>query len=268
MDGYIGVFDSGVGGLTVVKEIIQILPYEDVVYLGDTARVPYGTKSPETVSRFSLQCLKFLSNYPLKVVVVACNTVSSTSLDVLKDNTDVPIIDVIKPGASSAVMSTRTGKIAVIGTKATISSMAYVRAIHNIDNSITVYQKACPLFVPIVEEGLQDDEIALIVARRYLNYLLDKDIDTVVLGCTHYPLLKGVIRKVFSNDVQLIDSAYQTSIAVSEKLNEMSALRNVSREKPEHLFYVTDIPNDFQRVATNFLGWDYVYVKKVSIDEE
>jgi len=268
MDGYIGIFDSGVGGLTVAKEVFQILPYEDVVYLGDTARLPYGAKSPETVQRFALQCLSFLSTFPLKIVVVACNTVSSTALDILKEKADVPIIDVIGPGANAAVKSTRTGCIAVIGTKATISSEAYIRVIHSIDKDIIVYQQACPLFVPIVEEGWQNDEIALIVAHRYLDYLLDKNIDTVVLGCTHYPLLKSVLREVFGDSVNLIDSAYQTGLTVHNMLKSTGNLKKKKDRKPERLFYVTDIPNDFNKIATNFLDYDTIDVEKVDITGE
>jgi len=268
MDGYIGIFDSGVGGLTVAKEIFQLLPYEDVVYLGDTARVPYGTKSPETVRKFALQCLSFLSKFKLKLIVVACNTVSSTAIDILKENTDIPIIDVIGPGANAAVESTKTDCIAVIGTKATISSDAYIKAIHSINKDIIVYQQACPLFVPIVEEGWQNDEITLTVAHRYLDYLLDKNIDTVVLGCTHYPLLKSVLRKVFGDGVNLIDSAYQTGLTVHNLLKSTGNLKEEEKRRPEKLFFVTDIPKDFQKIATNFLDLDTIDIEKVDITGE
>ncbi|MGQ9706929.1 MAG: glutamate racemase [bacterium] len=268
MREYIGIFDSGIGGLTVAKEVFQLLPYEDVVYLGDTARLPYGSKSPETVRRFALQCLSFLSKFKLKLIVVACNTVSSNALDILKDETEVPIIDVIKPGVDAAIESTKTGCIAVIGTKATILSNSYINLIYSINKDIIVYQQACPLFVPIVEEGWQNDDIALTVAHRYLEYLLDKNIDTVVLGCTHYPLLKGALKKVFGKGVNLIDSAYQTGLAVRNLLKSKGILKDKGESKPERLFFVTDIPNDFQKIATNFLDCSKIDIEKVDITGE
>lgn len=262
----LGIFDSGLGGLTVVKEVMQIIPYESVVYLGDTARVPYGTKSRETVERFATEILTFLNQFNLKMLVVACNTVSSVALDRLKEMTDIPVIGVIEPGARASVKATETGNVAVIGTKTTIQSKEYIRIIHSLNPRIIVHQKACPLFVPLIEEGWYEDELAETIARRYLEHLLDKNIDTVVLGCTHYPLIKSTIRKVFGEDITLIDSAYETASLVREELKDKDILTGPENGEVEHRFFVTDIPNDFYKIARTFLEMDDISVEKVEID--
>jgi len=265
-EGVLGIFDSGLGGLTVVKEVQQIMPYESVVYLGDTARVPYGTKSKETVERFASEILTFLSNFNLKMIIAACNTVSSVAIDRLRSMTDIPITGVIEPGAKSAVRSTKTGNVAVIGTKTTVLSREYIRIIHSLNPDIIVHQKACPLFVPLIEEGWYDDELAEIIARRYLEELHDKNIDTVVLGCTHYPLMKSTIRRIFGENTTLIDSAYETASTIRGELEEKSLLRGPDEGAGEYRFFVTDIPNDFYKIARTFLEVDEIDVEKVVID--
>src|SRR4030042_3951049 len=186
----IGVFDSGIGGLTVLKEIVKEMPSEDTIYLGDTARVPYGIRSPEIVTRYSLENTKFLFSKDIEILVVACNTASSISLDAIKNSVSIPVIGVIEPGAKAAVRATSNKKIGVIGTEATVKSNSYTKAIKGIDRSIEVFSCSCPLFVPLVEEGWTEGEIASLTAKRYLDGLKGKGIDTLVLGCTHYPLLK------------------------------------------------------------------------------
>ena len=201
----IGIFDSGVGGLTVVGKVQEILPNEDLIYFGDTARVPYGTKSKETVTKFSVENVEFLMGHNVKLVIVACNTASSLSLDFLKRCFRVPVIGVIEPGAREAVSATRNDRIGVIGTNATVSSGAYETAMKRIDKKLKVFAASCPLFVPLVEDGWMDRRVAYDVASIYLKPLKAKGVDTLILGCTHYPLLKNVIRKVMGADVMLVD---------------------------------------------------------------
>ncbi|MCX8010152.1 MAG: glutamate racemase, partial [Ignavibacteria bacterium] len=200
----IGIFDSGIGGLTVVKEIINLLPNENLIYFGDTARVPYGNKSNETIKHYSIQNTKFLLHHNVKMIVVACNSASSIALDVVSNYTDIPVIGVIKPGALSAVANTKNKRIVVIGTHATISNKAYEKEITNLNGNVQVMGKACPLFVPIVEEGWQNNEIAFLTAKEYLAPLKKFYFDTLILGCTHYPLLKKVIQRVVGEEVTLI----------------------------------------------------------------
>lgn len=265
-EGVIGIFDSGVGGLTVAKEVFSRLPYEDTVYLGDTARLPYGNKSEETVRRFALECLGFLSRFDLKLVVVACNTASSVAMDVLQEKSPVPIVGVVNSGALGAVETTKTKQVGVIGTKTTIASRAYFDAIHRLDDSATVFERACPLFVPLVEEGWYADEVAYLIAKRYLDPLLDRGIDTLVLGCTHYPLLKPVIREVMGSGVKLIDSAYQAAVEVEQILKEQGELSPKRKESSGRLFFVTDIPHDFNKVACTFLDQEHIDVQLAEIE--
>jgi glutamate racemase len=192
----IGIFDSGVGGLTVVKQIFRRLPNEEIVYLGDTARVPYGTKSPETIKRFAVENADFLMKFKVKLIVVACNTVSSTSMDILREKFSIPIVGVIKPGAEKAVQITRNNKVGIIGTYTTVKSKAYEKEIRHFSRDVETVSKACPLFVPLVEEGWLKEEITFSIVKKYLKPLMAKKIDTLILGCTHYPLLKSVISKV------------------------------------------------------------------------
>lgn len=260
----IGVFDSGIGGLTVLKEIIRELPDESTIYLGDTARVPYGIRSPETVTRYSFENTKFLSTKDIKLLVVACNTASSVSLDAIKSITSIPVIGVIEPGAKAAVTATKNKKIAVIGTEATVNSNSYTRAIKAIDESIEVFGFACPLFVPLVEEGWTEGDIAAMIATKYLDGIKGEGIDTVVLGCTHYPLLKRVITRIVGEDVNLIDSAIETSGEVKTILKVL----DLNREEKGMLFrefYVTDSTERFLKVGENFLGQKIKRIEKIAV---
>jgi glutamate racemase len=262
----IGIFDSGVGGLTVLKEVVKALPQEDTIYFGDTARVPYGTKSPETVTRYALQVTSFLMERDIKLLVVACNTASAVSLETLEDKFSIPIIGVIEPGAKRAVSVTRSGKVGVIGTAATIQSSAYAKAIKKINGDIQVLTRACPLFVPLAEEGWVDNEVARLTARIYLQELRDAGVDTLVLGCTHYPLLKGIISEVMGDAVQLVDSAEETARTVGQILEESGLLRP-SSENGNHHYYVTDVPAGFIRVGNRFLGGRLGDVYQVNLED-
>ncbi len=249
----IGIFDSGLGGLTVQSEITKLLPGEDTIYLGDTARVPYGTKSGETVTRFSLEIADFLLSMNVKLLVVACNTASAYSIDALSDKLDIPVVGVIKPGAKRAMEATASKKIGVIGTEGTIRSSAYQEAVGELDPDILVRAKACPLFVPLAEEGFLDTQVTELVAEDYLIEFVD-NIDTLVLGCTHYPLLKGVISRTLGPGIRLIDSAVATALEVSHILEEGGLLHGDERgEGATHRFFVTDSPKRFLSVGRNFL---------------
>ncbi len=263
----IGIFDSGVGGLTVLKEVVKVLPQEDTIYLGDTARVPYGTKSPETVTRYALQVTSFLVKRDIKLLVVACNTASAVSLAALTGHFSIPIIGVIEPGARRAASVTRSGKIGVIGTAATIQSSAYAKAIKRINREIEVVTRACPLFVPLAEEGWVDNEVARLTARTYLHGLKEEGVDTLVLGCTHYPLLKGIIAETMGEGVQLVDSAEETARSVAETLRGKDLLRPAS-ERGNHHYFVTDVPAGFIRVGNRFLGGRLGDVYQVNLEED
>lgn len=260
-DYSIGIFDSGIGGLTVLKEVCKILPNENIIYLGDTARVPYGIRSAETVTKYSFECINFLLKKNIKLIVVACNTVSSVSLEEIKKRVEVPVIGVIEPGAKAATSITKNRKVGVIGTEATIKTKAYTNAIKTIRNEVEVYELACPLFVPLVEEGWTDDIIAKLTAERYLSAMKSKDIDTIVLGCTHYPLLKKVIEEVMGN-VNIVDSAIETSKAVKNILYN----KNLFRDRdtlPEKKFFVTDSPDKFVILGERFLHEKIYNIEKI-----
>jgi len=252
MQKAIGIFDSGVGGLTVLKELMAVLPQENTIYLGDTARVPYGIRSPETVTRYSFENTQFLLSQEIKMLVVACNTASAISLDAVKREFPLPVLGVLEPGARAAVAATRTGKIGVIGTEATIGSGAYEKAVRSISPGIEVFSQACPLFVSLVEEGWTDNDVAELVARRYLETLRDRGIDTLVLGCTHYPLLKKVIARVVGGGITLIDSATETAREVAEVLAKLNWIRP-DRGEVVRRYFVTDSPSRFERVGKLFL---------------
>jgi len=256
----IGVFDSGVGGLTVLRALSQTLPHEDIIYLGDTARVPYGTKSKATVARFSVQCFNFLKRHKVKLGIVACNTASSWAIQDLKRAFKFPILGVIKPGVKEASKKTRNNKIGVIGTKATIGSMSYVDGLKRINDKTRVYQKACPLFVPLVEENELSSHITKAIAKKYLAELNDKGIDTLILGCTHYPLLKNVIKTIFNRNIIVVDSSISISTAVKNFLvrKKMSNRRD---NRGDINFFVTDDPGSFQKVSSIFLKRDIMAVK-------
>ncbi len=267
----IGIFDSGIGGLTVLKEIIKVLPFEKTIYLGDTARVPYGIKSAETIKRYALEDANFLINQGIKLLVVACNTASSISTPFLREKLDIPIVEVIWPGAKKAVASSRLGKVGVIGTEATIRSRAYASQIKSINNDIEVISKPCPLFVPLVEETWEDgeDELCLrklktITVQRYLKELKEKGIDTLVLGCTHYPLLKETIDRFMGEKVNLIDSAEETAQEVLKVMEEMELCHH-SNIKGSCKYFVTDAPARFVELGKRFLGTELEEVKQVEV---
>ena len=257
----IGIFDSGVGGLTVAKEIIRQLPNENIVYFGDTARVPYGIKSPQTVIRFSIENILFLLKQDVKLICVACNTVSSFALPVIKNHFRVPIIGVITPGVREAVYVSKNKRIGVIGTKGTIKSRTYETEIKQLDPKAKVTAVACPLFVPFVEEGWLSGEVVLSVARNYLKPFKDAGVDTVILGCTHYPLLKPVIQEALSKNVTLIDSARQVAFEVKKILASEDMLNRGKGGK--HKFYVSDNPEWFSSLAQRFMGRKLMNAKKV-----
>lgn len=249
--GAIGIFDSGVGGLTVYRAIAARLPMEPVVYLGDTARVPYGTKSPETVIRYARACAQLLLARNIKILVVACNTASAFAVETLQKELAIPVIGVVEPGALAAVNATRTGTIGVIGTAGTVASGAYPRAIQAERPTARVRQQACPLFVPLAEEGWVTGPVPEAIAERYLAELLAEDIDTLVLGCTHYPLLKATIVGVAGTAVSLVDSAQATAEAVATVLDAAPQLRSTTTRDAQ--FLVSDDPENFRRAGRIFL---------------
>ena len=248
----IGIFDSGIGGLTVLHALAQALPTEELIYLGDTGRFPYGTKSAETIVRYSIESCDFLIDKGIKALVVACNSASATALATLRARYRVPVVGVIEPGARAAVARTRTGKVGVIGTEATIASGAYTQALRSLHDRLEIYTRACPLLVPLAEEGWTDGPIATEVAGAYLASLTKSGIDTLILGCTHYPLLRGVIAAAMGPAVGLVDSAEETAREVAELLAP-HALRRPSGTGLDS-FFVTDVPDRFIRVGQRFLG--------------
>ncbi|MBI3250030.1 MAG: glutamate racemase [Deltaproteobacteria bacterium] len=248
----IGIFDSGVGGLTVLQQIARLLPRELLVYLGDTARYPYGSKSSEVVTQYSCENTDFLMDRGLKMLVVACNTASAVALPTLRERYALPVIGVIEPGAHEACRRSQNRRIGIIGTKATISSGAYTQALRTIDPSVEVYSRACPLFVPLVEEGWVDNEVARATIAVYLGSLKHSGIDTLILGCTHYPLLKRAIASFLGPSVGLVDSAEQTATAVSDALASAGLLRRKGAGSAS--FFVTDEPDRFVKVGAPFLG--------------
>ncbi len=261
----IGVFDSGVGGLTVVKRLIASLPNESIVYFGDTARVPYGSKSNETVIEYSIQNTKFLLHKNVKAVVVACNTASSIAIEVLKKEFDVPIIGMIEPGAISAIRNTMNNKIGVIGTRATINNRAYSNQLLKLNTQLNVFEKACPLFVPLAEEGWIEHRATHEIAEEYLNELRQKEIDTLILGCTHYPILSKVIQEVIGKNVKLIDSGVAASEIVRQEIERIGLSTN-SSAKGNISLYVSDISTNFKSIAELFLGQSVNEIIKVDIE--
>ena len=250
----IGVFDSGLGGLTVVRQLRRSLPREDIVYLGDTARVPYGTKSPSTVIRFAMEDTHFLLQQNVKAVVVACNTASAWALPALEREFRVPVFGVILPGARAALEASRRGRIGVIGTNATIRSQAYNKAILARNDSARVFARACPLLVPLVEEGRLRHRITDLALREYLRPLLRQRIDTLVLGCTHYPLLKPAIARIVGRRVALVDSAESCAQFVRERLEHLDLLARKRRRAGSVQPFVTDEVERFDEMADRFLG--------------
>ena len=265
----VGVFDSGVGGLTVAREIMRQLPNEKIVYFGDTARVPYGSKSKETILKYSRQIIRFLKTKGVKAIVVACNTASALALEEIRDEIDMPIIGVVKPGAKVAVEKTVNKRVGVIATEATISSGLYTDYIKAQDADVTVYSKACPLFVPLVEEGWLKDSVTEEVARRYLEELKEQNIDTLVLGCTHYPLLRNMIGKLMGDGVTLVNPAYETAVSLGELLEEKGlAAGNENRYASEmYDFYVSDAAEKFKKFANSILPFRIENISQINIEE-
>lgn len=260
----IGVFDSGLGGLTVAKELFGRLPAEDVVYFGDVGRYPYGPRSKEIIIQFSRQDVNFLLEQRVKLIIAACNTASATALETLREEYDTEILGVIEPGAKSAVTATRNGVVGVIGTKGTIASNSYAKAIERLDSKVKVFSMACPLFVPLVEEGYLDRQATSMIAEDYLSPFRSNGIDTLVLGCTHYPLLKPVISRVLGDKVTLIDSATETAREVQQHLERTGCLKK-SGSAGSHKFYVSDIPDQFAQTARHFLGEEVKNVIRIDI---
>ncbi len=247
----IGIFDSGIGGLTVAKAIGDKLPGESLIYLGDTGRTPYGTKSDDVVRRYSRENAAFLVDKGIKLLVVACNTASAVALPALRSYLDIPVVGVIEPGAGAAVAATRNRKIGVVGTEATVRSAAYTRAIRELGSDVEIYTRACPLFVPLAEEGWVSNDVARETAGLYLASLKNSGIDTLILGCTHYPLLRETIAGVMGDAVHLVDSAEATAVAVAGVLDELGLRGNGTGA---HSFFVTDAPDRFIKVGARFLG--------------
>ena len=259
----IGVFDSGIGGLTVVKSVMRELPYEPIVYFGDTARVPYGSKSKSTIVKFSMENVEFLLRFGVKCIIVACNTSSSWALPTLRRYFKVPIVGVIRPGARAAANKTATKRVGVIGTDATIRSRAYELELKRIDPSISVVSQSCPLFVPLVESGWLNGPVSAQIAATYLDPLKRQRVDTLILGCTHYPLLASVIQRVMGPQVSLVDSATQTAAEIRGLLAWNEWLSS-SRTRPRHRFFVTDEPDHFTQIGQRFLGHPIRSVERIT----
>ena len=247
----IGVFDSGLGGLTAVRELIRILPEENIVYFGDTARVPYGTRSREMIRTFAKQDLRFLLEKNLKAVLVACGTISSVALADLRAMTDVPVIGVVEPAAAAACRATKNGKVGILGTSATVKSGSYTSAIAAVDPKISVTAQSCPLFVPLVENGYLEGEMVELAAKEYIAPLLQAGVDTVILGCTHYPLLKPVLSRLFGPSVTLIDAGREAALALARVLG--SCQSSVSSRQGSRRYYVSDEVHNFSHIAGMFL---------------
>ena len=265
----IGIFDSGVGGLTVAREIMRQIPNERLVYFGDTARVPYGNKSKETITKYSKQIIRFLKTQNVKAIVVACNTASAYALDEIEKELDIPIIGVVKPGAKVAAEATRNKKVGVIATAGTIQSRIYAEYIEGIDKEIRVVGKACPLFVPLVEEGLLEDPVTDEIATRYLNELKDLDIDTLILGCTHYPLIRSTLGRIMGDNVTLVNPAYETAVELRSLL-EREGLLNPSTDRlgtNQYQFFVSDGADKFKAFANSIIKYGILSAKVIHIEE-
>ncbi|MDO5707677.1 MAG: glutamate racemase [Andreesenia angusta] len=261
----IGIFDSGIGGLTVLKELMEQFPNEKLIYFGDTARIPYGTKSKEAVIKYSFQCIRFLLSKNVKTIIIACNTASAVALEPALKEFDLPILGVVKSGSKAAVKETQNDKIGVIGTTGTINSYAYQREIRTISPSAEVIGQACPLFVQIVEDGWEDTEVAKLTAEKYLIDMKEHDVDTLVLGCTHYPILRYTLKKVLGEEVKLINPAYETAKESLELLTERKLLTE-SSDIHEVEFYVSDDAEKFRRIGGNMLNRNIKSVKKIEIE--
>ena len=265
----IGIFDSGVGGLTVAREIMRQIPNERLVYFGDTARVPYGNKSKETITKYSKQIIRFLKTQNVKAIVVACTTASAYALDEIEKELEIPIIGVVKPGAKVAAEATRNKRVGVIATAGTIQSRIYAEYIEGIDKDIRVIGKACPLFVPLVEEGLLEDPVTDEIATRYLNELKDLDIDTLILGCTHYPLIRSTLGRIMGEKVTLVNPAYETAVELRALL-EREGLLNPSTNRlgtNQYQFFVSDGADKFKAFANSIIKYGILSAKVIHIEE-
>ena len=265
----IGVFDSGVGGLTVAREIMRQLPEERLVYFGDTARVPYGSKSKETITRYSRQIIHFLQTKGVKAIVVACNTASAFALEQVQQEIDIPIIGVVKPGAKVAAETSKNGKIGVIGTEGTIGSQIYTQIIREWNPKAEVTGKPCPLFVPLVEEGWLKDPITVEIAKRYLDPFMETDIDTLIMGCTHYPLLRSTLRGILGDKVNLVNPAYETAQSLKALLQEQNIVNdgNGPKEDLQYQFYVSDAAEKFKNFANSILPCEIEEAQLIHIEE-
>lgn len=264
----IGVFDSGVGGLTVVREMMRQMPDERIIYFGDTARVPYGSKSKETIIRYSRQIIRFLSAQGVKAIVIACNTATAYALEEVEHDLKIPIIGVIHAGAKTAIESTQNGKIGIIGTEATIRSGVYTEMLKAMKPSVEVAEKSCPLFVPLVEEGLLHDSVTDEIASRYLSVLKEKYIDTLILGCTHYPLLRSALGRVMGEGVTLVNPAYETALELKRLLEDQGlSIDGTLTEAEQYQFFVSDLAEKFTRFATSILPNEVKETKHINIEE-
>ena len=267
-DAPIGVFDSGVGGLTVAREIMRQIPNEKIIYFGDTARVPYGSKSKETITKYARQIVRFLQGQNVKAIVVACNTASAYALEEIEKELDIPMLGVVKPGAKVAAETTKNGNIGVIGTEGTIGSRIYSTYINKINPEIKVIGKACPLFVPLVEEGLWEDPVTDEIATRYLGSLIDSGIDTLIVGCTHYPLIRSTLRKIVGEGVTLVNPAYETARELKELLEEENLLNREEQGlgTERYRFYVSDMADKFRTFANSILKYGILSAKTIHIE--
>ncbi|WP_310603053.1 glutamate racemase [Anaerosporobacter sp.] len=263
----IGVFDSGVGGLTVAREIMKQLPNERIVYFGDTARVPYGSKSKETVITYARQITKFLQTKEVKAIVIACNTACALAFDTVKEESDIPVIGVVKPGAKAAVASTKNGRIGIIATEATIQSGIYEEFLSQRNPEVQVYGKACPLIVPLVEEGLLDDSVTIEIASRYLQPLKEYNIDTLVLGCTHYPLIRDTLQKVAGDEVVLVNPAFETAKSLKRMLEKYNIQSDRIEAVTNHKFFVSDGAEKFKVFANTILPCIVEETKDINIEQ-
>ncbi len=264
----IGVFDSGVGGLTVVREMIRQLPNENIVYFGDTARVPYGSKSQKTIIRFSEQIIRFLKKKQVKAIVIACNTASALALDAVRDEFDVPILGVVIPGARAAVEATQNYKVGVVGTDATVQSGMYTKVIRGMNPGITVIEKACPLFVPLVEEGFKEHQVTQEIIDYYLDSMKKTDIDAMILGCTHYPLLRSKIRAYMGDKIQIVNPAYETAMDLKRLLEEQDMVNDGTKAPhSSYEFFVSDAAEKFRQFANTVMPFDISETNVVNIEE-
>lgn len=264
----VGVFDSGVGGLTVAREISRQLPEENIVYFGDTARVPYGSKSQNTIIRFSEQIIRFLKTKQVKAIVIACNTASALALDAVRDEFDIPIMGVVIPGARAAVEATKNRHVGVVGTDATVQSGMYTKVIREMAPDITVIEKACPLFVPLVEEGFKEHVVTQEIIEYYLESMKHTDIDAMILGCTHYPLIRSKIREYMGNRIQIVNPAYETAMDLKKMLEERGMANDGRTEQhSRYSFYVSDAAEKFRRFANTVMPFDVPTTNVVNIEE-